>query len=131
MRLTFSTALFAATSLMAATTFSFSGDKIIGVVELFTSQGCSSCPPADKILTRLSKEPGVLTLAWHVDYWDYLGWKDTLGVTGATERQRAYAANFQAASIYTPQAVVNGATGLVGSRENQLRSALGSIPFPA
>jgi hypothetical protein len=110
---------------------SFAGSKVTGVVELFTSQGCSSCPPADKILTKLKSEPGLLVLAWHVDYWDYLGWKDTLGVKGATERQRSYAASFQTSSVYTPEAVVNGAAGMVGSRESQIRSALGSVPFPA
>lgn len=128
--------LFASTFLVALTlvntgSLSFAAEKITGVVELFTSQGCSSCPPADKILTKLNQEPGLLVLAWHVDYWDYLGWKDTLGVTGATERQRGYAANFQSASVYTPQAVVNGATGMVGSKERQIRTAIKSVPFPA
>jgi hypothetical protein len=128
---------FITAALLSATTFfavippSLAADKITGVVELFTSQGCSSCPPADKILSKLNRDPGVLVLAWHVDYWDYLGWKDTLGVSGATERQRSYAAGFQSASVYTPQAVVNGATGMVGSKESQIRSALGNTPFPA
>ena len=131
MRKLLAAALLGATTLCAALTPSLAGSKITGVVELFTSQGCSSCPPADKILAKLAKEPGVLVLAWHVDYWDYLGWKDTLGVVGATERQRVYAANFKSASVYTPQAVVNGATGLVGSKETQVRSALKNIPFEA
>jgi hypothetical protein len=121
--------LLGTTSLFATTAPSAAEQRITGVVELFTSQGCSSCPPADAILAKLKREPGILVLAWHVDYWDYLGWKDTLGVEGATERQRLYAANFKSASVYTPQAVVNGATGLVGSRETQLRSALQNIPF--
>jgi hypothetical protein len=131
MRSFLTAALLSATTLFSALTPSQAADKITGVVELFTSQGCSSCPPADKILTKLNRDPGVLVLAWHVDYWDYLGWKDTLGVTGATERQRAYAAGFQSASVYTPQAVVNGATGMVGSKESQIRSALGNTAFPA
>jgi hypothetical protein len=124
-------ALLATTTLFSTIAPLQAGERVTGVVELFTSQGCSSCPPADKILTKLDKDPGVLVLAWHVDYWDYLGWKDTLGVTGATERQRAYAAGFQSASVYTPQAVVNGATGMVGSKESQIRNALGNVPFPA
>ena len=124
-------ALLATTTLILAIAPSVAGERITGVVELFTSQGCSSCPPADKILTKLNQKPGVLVLAWHVDYWDYLGWKDTLGVTGASERQRSYAAGFLSASVYTPQAVVNGATGMVGSKESQIRSALGTVPFPA
>jgi hypothetical protein len=129
MRQFFAAALLGSTAFFAALAPSSAADKITGVVELFTSQGCSSCPPADKILSKLAKDPGVLVLAWHVDYWDYLGWEDTLGVSGATERQRAYAANFKSASIYTPQAVINGATGLVGSKEAQIRSALQNIPF--
>ncbi len=122
--------LLSASALLSVTTPSLAADKIIGVVEMFTSQGCSSCPPADKIVTLLNKDPGILVLAWHVDYWDYLGWKDTLGVSGASERQRIYAAGFQSASVYTPQAIVNGATGMVGSKEGQIRSALNSVPFP-
>ena len=123
-------ALLATTTLFAAATPSSAGEKITGVVELFTSQGCSSCPPADKILTKLNKDPGLLVLAWHVDYWVYLGWKDTLGVNGATERQREYAAGFKSASVYTPQAVVNGAAGMVGSKESAIKNALGNVPFP-
>jgi hypothetical protein len=131
MRQLITAALLGATTLFAVISPSLAGDKITGVVEMFTSQGCSSCPPADKILSKLNRDPGVLVLAWHVDYWDYLGWKDTLGVVGATERQRSYAAGFQSASVYTPQAIVNGATGMVGSKESQIRSALGNTPFPA
>ena len=129
MRQFLAAALLSATALCATLSPVVAGELITGVVELFTSQGCSSCPPADKILTKLNAEPGVLVLAWHVDYWDYLGWKDTLGVSGASERQRSYAAGFQSASVYTPQAVVNGATGLVGSKEGQIRSALNTVPF--
>jgi hypothetical protein len=131
MRQLITAALFSATALFQVITPTLAADKITGVVEMFTSQGCSSCPPADKIVTKLNRDPGVLVLAWHVDYWDYLGWKDTLGVTGATERQRSYAAGFQSASVYTPQAVVNGATGMVGSKESQIRNALDAVPFPA
>ncbi len=123
-------ALLATTTLFSTISPSTAGERITGVVELFTSQGCSSCPPADKILTKLNQKPGVLVLAWHVDYWDYLGWKDTLGVTGATERQRSYAAGFKSASVYTPQAVVNGAAGMVGSKESAIKNALGNVPFP-
>jgi hypothetical protein len=131
MRQFITAALLVAAALLTTITPSLAGEKVTGVVELFTSQGCSSCPPADKILSKLNRDPGVLVLAWHVDYWDYLGWKDTLGVSGATQRQRSYAAGFQSASVYTPQAVVNGATGMVGSKESQIRSALGNTPFPA
>src|SRR3954467_13055079 len=64
-----------------------------GVLELFTSQGCTSCPPADRIMTQIVKEGENLALAWHVDYWDYIGWKDTFGSPENTRRQRAYAAS--------------------------------------
>ena len=85
------------------------------VVELFTSQGCSSCPPADNFLGDLAKRPDVLALAFHVDYWDYIGWKDPYAFHEATERQRKYSRNFSLSYIYTPQMVVNGVTQGVGS----------------
>src|ERR1700690_3350803 len=85
------------------------------VVELFTSQGCSSCPPADALLGELARAPGVLALAFHVDYWDYLGWNDRFALPAATERQRRYVAALRLASAYTPQMVVDGQTELVGA----------------
>lgn len=80
----------------------------IGVVELFTSQGCSSCPPADELLGKLANRGDVVALAYHVDYWDYLGWRDTLGSPENTARQRDYAQSLGNNSVYTPQAVING-----------------------
>ncbi len=85
------------------------------VVELFTSQGCSSCPPADRLVAELAHEPEILAISLPVDYWDYLGWKDTLAQAAFTERQRTYATLRGDQQIYTPQAVVNGATMVVGS----------------
>ena len=86
------------------------------VVELFTSQGCSSCPPADAFLTDLAqKRADVLPLAFHVTYWDYLGWKDPYSLDAATARQRDYARQIGKEGIYTPQMVVDGTTGFVGS----------------
>ena len=82
--------------------------KPAGVVELFTSQGCSSCPPADAILEDLVKKGEVVALAYHVDYWDYLGWQDTLATPDNTARQYDYAKAFGVRSVYTPQAVING-----------------------
>ena len=79
-----------------------------GVVELFTSQGCSSCPPADAALKRLIDDGKVVALAYHVDYWNYLGWPDTLGSKENTARQYAYARMFGRNGVYTPQAVLNG-----------------------
>ncbi|MDP2731683.1 MAG: DUF1223 domain-containing protein [Hoeflea sp.] len=83
-------------------------DNFTGVVELFTSQGCSSCPPADAELARMVKEGEVLALSYHVDYWNYLGWADTLSSAASTERQYGYASTLGRKNVYTPQAVING-----------------------
>ncbi len=93
------------------------------LVELFTSQGCSSCPPADALLARLAEEPGVVALSFHVDYWDYLGWRDPYASPAFSERQRRYARAL-GDRVYTPQVVVNGTASLVGSREPQVRAAI-------
>jgi len=81
-----------------------------GVVELFTSQGCSSCPPADANLAEFAQRDDIIALAYHVDYWDYLGWRDTLASPENTQRQHDYAAALGQRSVYTPQAVINGVT---------------------
>jgi hypothetical protein len=100
------------------------------VVELFTSEGCSSCPPADVLLTRLEKEGGVegaqvIPLGLHVTYWDQLGWKDPASLPEATDRQQEYGRGvFGVDNVYTPQAVVDGRTQLVGSDEAALRKAI-------
>jgi hypothetical protein len=94
------------------------------VVELFTSQGCSSCPPANAFLNELSKQPSdVLALAFHVTYWDYLGWKDPFSLTLATDRQAQYGRRFGDGS-YTPEIVVDGSAGLVGSYRDEINSAI-------
>ncbi len=85
------------------------------VVELFTSQGCSSCPPADALLGELAAEPDVIALAFHVTVWDYLGWKDSFGMEANTRRQYAYAKAARERSISTPQVVVQGVDRLIGS----------------
>lgn len=85
------------------------------VVELFTSQGCSSCPEADRLLGRLAEDPGLVALSFPVTYWDYLGWKDTLARPEFTERQRAYAGERRDRAVYTPQLIVNGRDHVVGS----------------
>lgn len=82
--------------------------KLLGVVELFTSQGCNSCPPADAALQKLAARGDVVALGYHVDYWDYLGWSDTLGSKANSERQYAYARGLKRRGVYTPQAVING-----------------------
>jgi hypothetical protein len=94
------------------------------VVELFTSQGCSSCPPANAFLNELSKQRSdVLALAFHVTYWDYLGWKDPFSLPVATDRQAQYGRRFGDGS-YTPEIVVDGAAGLVGSYRDEVNSAI-------
>lgn len=94
------------------------------LLELFTSQGCSSCPPADALLGELAKRDDVVTLAFHVDYWDYIGWKDPFGDPLYTARQRAYAAHLGQRTIYTPQLVVDGAAHVVGSRRGDVEAAI-------
>ena len=95
------------------------------VVELYTSQGCSSCPPADALLTELQRtDPNLLVLDMHVTYWDRLGWKDPFSLPAATARQRQYGAAFGLDSIYTPQMVVDGHTQAVGSDRPAVRDAI-------
>ncbi len=96
------------------------------VVELFTSQGCSSCPPADKILSQYAQSDNILALSFHVDYWNYLGWKDTFSKPEFTERQRRYAVSFNRRGVYTPQAVINGRDHVVGSRGDEIESLIQS-----
>jgi len=96
------------------------------VLELFTSEGCSSCPKADARLTELGKQKDVIALAYHVDYWDYIGWADTFGSKGNSDRQRAYAQSWGSSRIFTPELIVNGATGVVGSRDKEVSEALGA-----
>ena len=87
----------------------------LAVVELFTSQGCSSCPPADKIVGELAKDPSVIALSMPIDYWDYLGWKDTLADSRFSARQKAYSHVRGDRDVYTPQVVVNGSAHVIGS----------------
>jgi hypothetical protein len=94
------------------------------VIELYTSQGCSSCPPADALLARLADRGEIITLSLSVDYWDYLGWKDTLANPKFTERQRAYAKVRGDGAIYTPQVIVNGLAHVNGSDEGQILRAI-------
>jgi hypothetical protein len=94
------------------------------IIELFTSQGCSSCPPADALLAKLSKRPGVLAMSLPVTYWDMLGWKDTLASEANTRRQKAYAATMGQGAVYTPQIIVDGVTDVVGNRESAVESAI-------
>ena len=94
------------------------------VVELFTSQGCSSCPPADKILGELAKDPSVIALSLPIDYWDYLGWKDTLADSRFSARQKAYSHVRGDRDVYTPQVIVNGAAHVIGSDRARIEGAI-------
>ena len=95
------------------------------VLELFTSQGCSSCPPADKLLGELTTDTSLITLSLPIDYWDYLGWKDTLATPEDTARQRAYAHVRGDREVYTPQIVVNGAMHVLGSDRTAIDRLIG------
>ncbi|HSF63926.1 MAG TPA: DUF1223 domain-containing protein [Paracoccaceae bacterium] len=94
------------------------------VVELYTSQGCSSCPPADDFMAVLADEPGVIALALHVDYWDYLGWADAFAQAQFTDRQKAYARSAGKKMIYTPQMIVGGQDRMVGHKVEDVRAAI-------
>lgn len=94
------------------------------VLELFTSQGCSSCPAADALLSELGEQPDLIALAYHVDYWDYIGWPDTFGAEAHSDHQRGYAQSWGSSRIFTPQLVVNGAEGVVGSRKQEVSIAV-------
>ena len=102
-------------------------DTGFAVIELFTSEGCSSCPPADALVARIQKEYAgrpVYLLAYHVDYWNYLGWKDVFSAPPFSDRQKQYAAWLKARSVYTPQVVVNGNKEFVGTNEQALRNSM-------
>jgi hypothetical protein len=103
------------------------------VLELFTSQGCSSCPAADRLFVQLARQPDLLVLTLPVDYWDYLGWKDTLAHAAFSQRQRAYAKMRGDGQIYTPQAVIDGAAHAVGSDRqalDQIMATHQATPMP-
>jgi hypothetical protein len=101
------------------------GQEAPVVVELFTSEGCSSCPPADAFLGELTKRPAIIPLAFHVDYWDYIGWKDPYASPAFTQRQHDYVAALGLHMPYTPQMVVDGRTDVVGSERDDVEAAIG------
>jgi len=115
--------LMISTSVFAAPAFSASPT----VVELFTSQGCSSCPPADAIMGELKLRDDVIALTFPVDYWDYLGWKDTLASPAFSQRQRNYARSRGDRQVYTPQMVMNGRIHVVGNRNSSVERAIKTV----
>ena len=94
------------------------------VVEMFTSQGCGFCPPADELLAELAREGEVVALAYHVDYWDYLGWRDTMANPDNSARQQDYSRAFGTRSVYTPQAIVNGRQQMNGAKRGKLEDTI-------
>jgi len=100
------------------------GPKAPVVVEFFTSQGCNSCPPADSLLGDLAGRHDIVTLGFHVSYWDYLGWKDTFATAQTTQRQRDYARYLNERTIYTPQVVIGGHSHVIGSRKDEVMAGL-------
>jgi hypothetical protein len=115
---------FAAALVCTSLTAPASAGEPRAVIELFTSQGCSSCPAADKVIGELAHDPSLLTMSLAVDYWDYLGWKDTLALHGHTDRQRAYANARGDRDVYTPQVVVNGIVHVLGSDKAAIEKAI-------
>ncbi len=101
------------------------------ILELFTSQGCSSCPPADKLLATFAKDDNLAPLSFHVDYWNGLGWADPYSQEAWTERQHQYARALGDTRVYTPELVIGGATGLVGSSTGQIKIAIAKASRPA
>jgi hypothetical protein len=120
-----SVAVFAALSLLGGIVSGAAAEpRRLDVLELFTSQGCSSCPPADVLLGQFAKRDNVLALSFPVNYWDHLGWRDTLAKDSFNERQRDYASARGDREIYTPQVVVNGAMHAVGSQKSAIEAAM-------
>ena len=101
-------------------------NKNVAVLELFTSQGCSSCPPADRLLGTYASKENIIALSFHVDYWDRLGWKDPFSAKEYTKRQYNYASALNA-SVYTPQLVINGEAEMVGSSANKISETITKV----
>jgi len=123
-------AALAAIALAVVAGSAVAGDKPPVVVELYTSQGCSSCPPADALLAKLANQSdrnGVIAMSLPVTYWDLLGWKDTLASDANTRRQKAYAAAMGRGGVYTPQIIVDGVTDVVGNRAEKVAAAIEAI----
>jgi len=114
------------TLLMSTSVFAAESTQPVSVVELFTSQGCSSCPPANKFVGKLAEDSEKLVLSYGVTYWDYLGWKDTFGDPEFTQRQRDYGKALGAANVYTPQIVLNGSA----HSPRYSRKDVDSMPLP-
>ncbi len=109
---------------LAATPSIAQDEERLTVIELFTSQGCSSCPPADAALRSMRDRPNILTLSWAVDYWDRLGWEDTFALPNHMKRQTAYSKRFGRGGIYTPQMVFDGIIQAIGSQHSAIKESI-------
>jgi len=114
--------VFLALAVLAGAAFAGEDNSIL--VELYTSQGCSSCPPADALLTKLTQRKGLIAVSLPITYWDMLGWKDTLATQANTERQKHYSEMLGRGGVYTPQIVIDGLTDLLGSRKDADEAAI-------
>ena len=119
--------MLAAAPVFAQTSAPASGSQPAVVLELFTSQGCSSCPDANRLLARMADTPDTLALTYAVDYWDYLGWKDTLAKPEFTDRQRAYATRFNKGELYTPAVIIMGRADVPGTRITDIETAMAAV----
>ncbi len=113
-------------ALFLALTPAAAAERAPVLVELFTSEGCSSCPPADAYLGELAKRPGVIALSFHVDYWNRLGWTDPFSSAEATARQKGYAESLKQSYVYTPEMVIDGRVHEAGSRREKVETLLGA-----
>ena len=117
-------AVLATAAALLPVTAAQAGGKRPIVVELYTAQGCASCPPADALLTQLAARKDVIALSLPITYWDMLGWKDTLASEGCTRRQKSYAQTMKRGGVYTPEMVVDGVSDVVGSRDGLVNAAI-------
>ncbi len=116
-----------ATAIALGSALAVDAGERLTVVELFTSQGCNSCPPADRYLGQLAERDDILSLSFNVDYWDYLGWRDTLASPVHTERQRRYSTAMRSRRVYTPQMVIGGTLEKVGSDRASVSRAIENV----
>ena len=114
-------------SLVALATASTADARRPVLVELFTAQGCPSCAKANAMIRKLADQPGIIALTWPVDYWDYLGWEDTLAQPGFTDRQRAYERRFGLRDVSTPQVFVDGAVQALGDRAGAIKTLMAEV----
>ncbi|MFI5015516.1 MAG: DUF1223 domain-containing protein [Hyphomicrobiales bacterium] len=120
----------ASTAILCGVSFPAKAESVRQVIELFTSQGCNSCPPADRLAAELARDPATVVISLPVDYWDYLGWKDSFASPAFTARQKAYSQARGDMQVYTPQVVVDGVAHAVGSERDAIEAAAAASRAP-